>query len=32
MLLYPDGDIYYGQLRQMSKHGVGKLILYNGSF
>ena len=32
MLLYPEGDIYYGQMRQMARHGLGKLIKANGSF
>lgn len=32
MILYENGDVYYGQLRQTERHGYGKLIQYNGGF
>ena len=32
MIMYQNGDIYYGQLKQMVKNGVGKLIQFNGGF
>lgn len=32
LLLYPDGDIYYGQHIQFVKNGLGKLIKYSGGF
>ena len=32
MLLYPDGDIYYGQHNQFVKEGIGKLIQFSGGF
>jgi len=32
MLLYPSGDIYFGQQSQFMKHGYGKLIKLCGSF
>ena len=32
MLLYPEGDVYYGQMKQMVKEGLGKNIAINGSF
>jgi len=32
LLLYPSGDIYYGQHSQFVKHGVGKLIKHSGGF
>ena len=30
-LLYPNGDIYLGQLRDFTKEGVGKLVYFDGS-
>mmetsp|Transcript_13423 Transcript_13423/g.20987 ORF Transcript_13423/g.20987 Transcript_13423/m.20987 type:complete len:152 (+) Transcript_13423:133-588(+) len=32
MLLYPNGDIYFGQQSQFTKHGYGKLIKISGGF
>jgi hypothetical protein len=32
MLLYPSGDIYYGQHTQYAKSGCGKLIMNGGGF
>lgn len=32
MLLYPSGDIYYGQHNQYVKYGCGKLIRFGGGF
>jgi hypothetical protein len=32
MILYPNGDIYYGQHNQFVKEGVGKLIEFSGGF
>ena len=32
MVKYSNGDIYYGQLKQMARHGVGKILEFSGSF
>lgn len=32
MILYPSGDVYYGQQKQMARQGYGKLIQFNGTF
>ena len=32
MLKYPNGEIYYGQLRVFERNGFGKLIYIDGSF
>lgn len=32
MLLYQNGDIYFGQHINFLKNGVGKLISFTGSF
>lgn len=32
MILYPNGDIYYGQQKNFQKNGVGKLIEITGGF
>lgn len=32
MILYPSGDIYYGQHNQFNREGLGKLIEYSGGF
>jgi hypothetical protein len=32
MLLYPNGDIYYGQISMFQKDGYGKLIKISGGF
>ena len=32
LLLYPSGDVYYGQHTQFIKNGVGKLIKHSGGF
>ena len=32
MILYPSGDIYYGQHNQFLKDGMGKLIEVSGGF
>ena len=30
-LMYPNGDIYYGQHKQFVKEGVGKMVYLDGS-
>jgi len=32
IMLYPNGNIYYGQHSQFIKNGVGKIIEINGNF
>ena len=32
MILYPNGDIYFGQQANFMKHGVGKLLEISGGF
>ena len=32
LLLYPSGDIYFGQIRDFEKHGAGKLVEISGSY
>ena len=31
LLLYPEGDIYFGQMKDFLKHGMGKQFFCNGS-
>ena len=32
MILFPNGEVYYGQLRQFERHGIGKEIQVDGSY
>ena len=32
MLLYPNGDVYYGQINKFMKDGYGKLVRLQGGF